>query len=586
MARRGPDHHAASEHRAGDRVVRLLHSRLSILDLDPRSHQPLTCGAATVAFNGEIYNYLELRAELEELGVAFHTQSDTEVLLQSYLQWGEACLDRFEGMWAFALWDSRQRRLLLARDRFAEKPLYLRYDGAGLFFASEVKFIEALRGEREAVNERQILRYLAHGYKSLYKGDETFQREVREVPAGSFLAVDGAGKTELRRYWQPSYRPRPMKFEEAVAGLRELLVESVKLRLRSDVPLAFCLSGGVDSGALVSIAAKLLGAEVHAYSILDTDERYDERDNIQATVRDAGCRNTLITLRPGQDHLDKIRRLVAYHDAPVATISYYVHSLLIEAMARDGFKVVMAGTAADELVTGYYDHFLLHLYELRDHPDFALRRQEWLEYIRPFIRNPLLQDPELYSKHPGFRDHIFDESELFRLYLKDDFREVFAEERYCDSLLRNRMLNELFHETTPVILHEEDLNAMFYSVENRSPYLDRRLFEFAFAIPPEHLIRGGYGKAVLREAMAGILNDTVRLDRRKKGFNASLLSLVDFSDPAARASLLDSSPIFDYLRRDRVEQAFLMKALPNSFSKFLFSFISAKMFLEGRSSPP
>ena len=161
-----------------------------------------------------------------------------------------------------------------------------------------------------------------------------------------------------------------------------------------------------------------------------------------------------------------------------------------------------------------------------------------------------------------------------------DFREAFFEERFCDSLLRNRMLNELFHEATPVILHEDDLNSMFYSVENRSPYLDSRLFQFSFSIPPEHLIRDGYGKYVLREAVKGILNDKVRLDRQKKGFNASFRALFDPRDPEDRDFLLSEGPIFDLVRRDRIEAMLGEETLSNSFSKFLFNFVSAKLFLE------
>ena len=160
-----------------------------------------------------------------------------------------------------------------------------------------------------------------------------------------------------------------------------------------------------------------------------------------------------------------------------------------------------------------------------------------------------------------------------------DFHETFIEQHYSDALLRNRMLNELFHEVVPAILHEDDLNSMRCSIENRSPYLDTKLFEFAYSIPDEHLIQGGYGKYILREAVKGILNDTVRQDRCKKGFNASIHSLIDLADKKNREFILDESKIYEYIDRDKVERLLEKDTLPNSYSKFLFNFLSAKIFL-------
>jgi asparagine synthase (glutamine-hydrolysing) len=266
---------------------------------------------------------------------------------------------------------------------------------------------------------------------------------------------------------------------------------------------------------------------------------------------------------------------------PVATTTYYVHSLLSEAIAARGYRVAFSGTAADELFTGYYDHFLLHLYEMRNRPDAARYEAEWAEHIQKFVRNPSLRNPRLYVDNPGEREHVFDNYAEFRTFARRPFDEAFTEKHFCDSLLRNRMMNEVFEEATRVILHEDDLNSMKVSIENRSPYLDSRLFAFAYSIPPEHLIHDGYGKYLLREAMKGILNDKVRLDRQKKGFNASIHSVVDFKNPKNLDYLLDEkSPIFNLVDREKVRALMSESWLPNHHSKFLFSFINAKIFLE------
>jgi asparagine synthase (glutamine-hydrolysing) len=580
MINRGPDRRASALFNSGEMHVALLHSRLSIIDLDARSDQPFTIGNCTIVFNGEIYNYIELRKVLESEGVAFHTASDTEVLLQAYIRYGEDCVSRLEGMWSFAVYDRDRQKLFLSRDRFAEKPLYYLSTPEGFWFGSEIKFIKALYGKSLRINNRQLLRYLVNGYKSLYKTEDTFFEEVREVRYATNLSIGSDLRPRLKRYWQPAFTSNPeMTLDEAVEGARHCLSESMRIRLRSDVPLAFCLSGGVDSAALASIAAKTFNYDVATFSIIDSDPRYNEKDLILETVRDLGCRHTLIDI-PSEESLPRLRRLISYHDAPVATISYHVHSLVSEAVSAGGYRVAFSGTSADELFTGYYDHYLLHLNEIAGRPDYGRYLDEWRRHVAVHVRNPLLKDPDLYARNPLFREHVYDNSAEFKDYLKEAFSDEFTEEHFCESLLRNRMLNELFHEATPVILHEDDLNSMMYSVENRSPYLDTRLFEFAYSIPPEHLIRDGFNKYVLREAVKGILNEPVRTSRQKKGFNASIYSVVDFDRKENRDWLLEPSEIYRYVDRDRMAALIRTRPQENSYSKFLFNFMNAKYFLE------
>ena len=204
MKRRGPDHQACESISAGTMQGRLLHSRLSIIDLDPRSNQPFTIGGTTVVYNGEIYNYVELRRELEKKGVEFQTQSDTEVLLQCYRIHGPDCVRFFEGMWAFAIWDAETRSLFLSRDRFAEKPLYYIETADGFYFGSEIKFLKALVERSLKVNQRHLLRQLVHGYKALYKTRETYFEEVQELRFAESILIGPDGASKRDRYWNRS----------------------------------------------------------------------------------------------------------------------------------------------------------------------------------------------------------------------------------------------------------------------------------------------------------------------------------------------------------------------------------------------
>jgi asparagine synthase (glutamine-hydrolysing) len=592
MRRRGPD--AAASYRfatqSGPEAL-LLHSRLSIIDLDERANQPFRIGSHVMVDNGELYNYVELRQLLEQRGDPFRTESDTEVLLRTLIDLGPAGLDRCEGMWALAVVNEADGSLLLSRDRFGEKPLYFHWDAAGIYFGSEIKFLAALRGTPFDVNHEHLHRYLVNGYKSLYKVRDTFFRGVFELPPATVYRISAAGRETASLYWTPAFAAdERMEYPEAVESVRDALVRSVKLRLRSDVPLAFCMSGGVDSNALISTAQRLCGYDVHGFTVMSDDARYEERAEIEAAVKELGVRHTPIPITADRFRENMVE-LVRQHDAPVYTISYYIHWLLMSAVAQAGYRIAISGTGADELFTGYYDHHNLYLYEMRDRSEFEPALASWNRSIAPLVRNPYLKNPRLYFENPGLRDHIYLDADAFAGYLERDWHEEFTETDYTPALLRNRMLNEMFHESVPVILHEDDLNAMYFSIENRSPFLDRQLFELAYRIPTRFLVRDGYAKIVLRDAMRGIVPDAVLNNRRKVGFNAPVTSFLKIDQPDVRDYLLASSPIFNHVRRDKIEKLLNEGAagsapLPNSQSKFLFNFLNAKVFLEQFGSGP
>jgi asparagine synthase (glutamine-hydrolysing) len=581
MVRRGPDQQDTRHfvNKAGLNI-HLLHSRLSIIDLDPRSNQPMSVGPLTIVLNGELYNYKEIRQDLLARGCHFRTTSDTEVLLAAVEKDGWDVLDRLEGMWAFAVYDANDGSLVLCRDRFGEKPLYLYRDQTGLYFGSEVKFIAALCGRSLAINRDQIYRYLINGYKSLYKEGHSFFSGLEELAPASLLTVNATGVASTRRYWLPPLvQDDTMSYEVAVEGARERLARSMELRLRADVPLAFCMSGGVDSNALISTARRVHGHDVHGFTVMTADERYDEEELVAAAVQELGIRHTAVRVS-SDGFLPRLRELIRYHDAPVYTITYYVQWLLMEQIAAQGYRISISGTAADELFTGYYDHHLAYLYEIRGLPELhETSRRNWLQHIEPIVLNPFLKNANVFVENPEFRNHIYLEADRFAGYMMKPWFEPFRETGYVKDLLRNRMLNELFHEAVPVILHEDDLNSMYYSVENRSPYLDRDLFEFCFSIPTRHLIRDGYAKAILRDSMRGILPDAIRSNRRKVGFNAPVEALLR-KDPTGRREILEDSPIWEFVRRDAIEGFLGRDRMVNSESKFLFNFLNAKVFLE------
>lgn len=583
MNRRGPDHQEWKHSQTADgRNCFLLHSRLSIIDLDPRANQPFKIGRKQIVFNGELYNYREIRKEVAATGYEFRTQSDTEVLLAAIDRLGWAVLDRCEGMWAFAVFDEADGSLTLCRDRFGEKPLYVHRAEDGLYFASEPKAVFGLLGRKLPPDHNHLYSYLVNGYRSIYKRQgQTFFDGLSELPSSGLLRIDGNGVESQKLYWRPECRiDDSMSFDDSVAIAREKLIRSVELRLRADVPIAFCMSGGVDSNAIISVAKNVFDYDVHGFTIANTDSRYEEQDVVDESVRELGVRHTNIPVNT-KDFLPNMRRLVEYHDAPIYTISYYAHWLLMQAVSEAGYRISVSGTAADELYTGYFDHHLFHMAEIHEDKDtFEKVKAGWMQRVQPGVRNPLLRNPEAFIVNPGFRDHLYLNNDEFATFLHQDWSEPFVETNYTEHVLRNRMMNEMFYESTPVILHEDDLNAMYFSIENRSPFLDRDLFDHCYRMPSRHLIRDGFAKVVLRESMRGIVPNCVLDCARKVGFNAPIFDFLDIKDPDVRASLLDESPVFDHIRRDKIEQLLGKDDLPNSESKFLFYFLSTKMFLE------
>ncbi|MEQ8601985.1 MAG: asparagine synthase (glutamine-hydrolyzing) [Marivibrio sp.] len=581
MANRGPDGSGVYRADAAAGRLTLLHTRLSIVDLAARSGQPFVKDGLALVFNGEIYNFPELRATLQADGAAFRTGGDTEVVLEAWRRWGEGALERFEGMFAFALWDEAAETLVLARDRFGEKPLYwMRGADGALVFASEIKVLAALTGERPRIDEDQLRRYLVNGYKGLLTVRRTFYADVRDFPPASLARIDRPHAPEPKTYWTLSYRPdQLMTAEQAIEGAREAVHRAIRMRLRADVPAAIRLSGGIDSNVIAGVAAGVHQHPVTCFSIVEDDPRYDETAAINATLRRLQLPSVQIPI-PRENFLDRLDDMIAYFDGPPLTISYYLHWLVSEAIHDAGFKMALGGTGADELFTGYYDHYLFWLAAMRDAPDFERLVEGWRATYGRFVRNPELQDPCAFIREPDRRAHIFLGRERFSGYLRAPFDEPHAETRYADSPIRNRLLNELFHETVPVMLHDDDLAAMRWSVENRAAYLDRDLAEFLFTVPDRHLVQKGLPKYLLREAGRGLVDDAILDNPRKQGINAPVTSFVDFRDPAVRARLLDGGPLFDIVDKAAFEGLLDHDVALNSESKFLFSLTAAKLFLD------
>ena len=584
MINRGPDNQSYKKFIFGNKLLYLFHSRLSIIDLREVSNQPFSYKGYHLIFNGEIYNYKELKKKyLNEF--TFKTNSDTEVLLYMYIKYGKNFEEKLNGMWSFIIFDENKKKLHVSRDRFGEKPLhYFINNNNDFFFSSEIKNIQTLTGTKLDLNLKTIQRFLVFGYKSLYKYDDHYYKSLKRLKASTFLEINSDLNYSLENYYTPSVKINSLSVEENIENTKYLLIESVKSRMISDVPIAFSLSGGVDSTAITNIAKKILNKNISTYSILDDDIRYDESSNINKSLRTLESKHQFIDLKT-KFNLESLSQLINYHDEPLCSINFFSDSLLKKEMRSDGHKVSISGIGADEYFAGYWDHhsYLMHELKSSDKNKYEIFKNDWLNHIMPLIQNPILKKTDLFEiKGLDFNSFRYQDNDVYSKLLIGGFEENQNDFKFnTTSILKNRMLNELFFETLPIALDNEDLNSMYHSVENRSPFLNHDLVDYVNTIPSNQLINNGYSKYILREAINGIADDEVRLDRNKRGFNASTESFLSNSQQDTLDLMNSDSILYDIVDKENIIN--FMNG-ENSFEnwdkKFLFNLINVKIFLD------
>jgi asparagine synthase (glutamine-hydrolysing) len=511
MIHRGPDDQGIWS----DRTAGLAFRRLAVIDLDPRSNQPLHFEGLHLTFNGEIYNYLELRSELQSLGHAFVTAGDGEVLIHAWREWGEAALDRLNGMFAMALWDEREQSLTLASDPFGEKPLYYCEAPGRLAFGSDIRaLIEAVDG-LGAPDERALEVFVAR--KLMPAPDGSFFAGVKRLPAAHLLRWR-AGNVAVLRYWAPRRIEVPTHYEDAATELRELLVDAIRVRLRSDVPVGTSLSGGLDSSAVVALSAKL-GHEQRRHAFTATFPGY-ERDEWAFAQQAAAAADVLEhhAVEPKSDQLlDDLETLIRDQEEPIGSTSIYAQWRVNQAAREAGVVVLLDGQGADELFGGY--PWMVGTAAMAGGPRAIARalraggsqrattlRMLMSAYMpdrlagvyRRRSASPYVS-PDVVARTIGFEPPV----------------PVFSE----GSAMRRELLLETFVTSLPTLLRYADRSSMAHSREVRLPYLDRRVAEFALSLPASFLWRDGFAKAILRDAVRGLVPDPILARRDKVAFD-------------------------------------------------------------------
>jgi asparagine synthase (glutamine-hydrolysing) len=521
--------------------IGLGHRRLSIVELSLLGHQPMCTPDERfwIIFNGEIYNYIEIRAELESLGEVFYTHSDTEVILVAYRRWGSNCLSKFNGMWALAIYDTLKQEIFISRDRFGVKPLYYWIGPHGdFYFASEIKQFTILPEWEAVINHQMAYDYLAWGLCD--HTEETLFKGVFQLEGGCFIKINvaemGAGIkiswTKERWYTLDTEEVFKGSFEEAKSHFRNIFNDAVRLRLRADVEVGTGLSGGLDSSSIVCTISRQLREQnsqelQNTFSACVADKRYDERNYMEIVEKHASVKAHYIYPQL-LDLFERLDKLVWHQDEPFAGTSIFAESCVFELVASTPVRVTLDGHGADEILGGYHVFFAHRLAGF-------LRRGNFIAYLRDLktLKDRYGYDrktmtlaavkriiPKWIGKLMGSSSPDNDRSERWLDFeqLQVQRRNPFVAKGESKIGIRELSKAQLLYTSLPVQLHWVDRDSMTYSIESRAPFLDYRLVEFIISCPDDFKVKNGITKLALRESLKEVLPADIYNRIDKMGF--------------------------------------------------------------------
>lgn len=504
-----------------DKNIGLGFLRLSILDLSSQGHQPMfdDTGRFMIIHNGEVYNYIELREELKKKGYSFRSNTDTEVILKSFVEWGEECLDKFNGMWSFTIYDRDTKKLFCARDRFGIKPFYYYWDNIRFIFASEIPPILLLLNSKPNPNHQAVFDYMV--FNRTDQTEQTFFKEIKKLPHGHTLTLElqGFDPTPQINKWYDLRKQvyKSTGFDNA-EEFRELFQSAVGLRLRSDVPVGVCLSGGLDSSSIVSVLLKEYRFEdLHTFSAVYGKGRHgDESDFIREF--NGLVRHMHFTYPSEQTLYEDLECFVRAHAEPIPSTAPYAQFKVME-LAKDHVVVTLDGQGADESLGGYHYFFGYYFKDLLKHWRLLKLLHESVHYAWQHRSLFGLKSFVYFMTPQKTRTNLrVAEKEYLKPLIKEyNSHSVIASELYGSANLQEALINH-FEYKLEHLLKWEDRNSMWFSLEARVPFLDYRLVEKMLATGSKLIIDRGTTKVILREAMNGTLPEKIRQRRDKVGF--------------------------------------------------------------------
>ena len=511
MEHRGPDDKGFFT----DEKIALGHRRLSIIDLSEKGHQPMQRDNLVIVYNGEIYNYIELRKELEQKGYIFFSDTDTEVILFAFKEWGRDCLKKFNGMWAFAIWDKNKKELFCSRDRYGIKPFYYYYNNDVFAFASEIRALLSCPFVKKEPNDKTVYEYLAAEMTDY--SDHTFFKNIKQLEPSNYLLIKDK-KFEKGKYYNLSFNPELGRFDSKKAeGYAEqfllLLQDSVRLRMRSDVPVGSCLSGGLDSPAVVCLMTKFLkGEKQKTFSFYS--EEFDEREYIEKVVKKAGAQDYYVSCS-GENFWQDINRIVLQQEEPFKSTSIYAQWKVMELAEQNNVKVLLDGQGADEIMgyPGQAGSYFLQLFLNARIISFFQETNNINLFFNHFIRYIAPKKLVMFLRKQKIESLKYINSGLEKKYGPAEILPRGARANFNQALFEGITGSGLRR-----LLKYEDKNSMAFSRESRLSFLDYRLVDFVSSLPAVFKAHKGTSKYLQRLAVKNLIPAEIIARKDKMGF--------------------------------------------------------------------
>ena len=584
MKLRGPDFQDSKKFNIGNLNVLFCSSRLSIIDTFKRSNQPFEDENGILTFNGEIYNYLELKKDLKKKKILFKTKSDTEVLLKYLNYYGVDKLNNIHGMWSFAYYSKKNNKLYLCRDKFGEKPAFYSLDKKKKFFifGSNVNYIRKLSVENYKINEDKIYDYLRYGFRSIYSQNTTFFKEINFVNPGEIIEI--GKKFTIKKYSYlklNKYTPKVKNFNLGKKILKNKINEIIPKTFNSDVPVAFLLSGGVDSSILSYIAKKNL-KKTKFYSLKNTDPNYDESKNIKSIIKNNKLNHEFININKSLNSYVTIEKLIKDTAFPLVSSTNLAINEICKKVKKDGYKVIMTGHGADEMFSGYYAHHLSYLMSIEKTNIFKKNYNLWKKNTRPFIRTEVLKNFDLFKKSYKKNSYNFESDiyEKFFKFKKNIKKPVKILSKKNKDFFISHLDNDLFYDNFPSQAHSIDNISMHNSIESRAPFVNHYFYNLRNNMSKNFLVKNGLAKFILRDIYKNKIPEMIILNPNKTGFYLPLAEFLNLKSKKIFNFIFMNKFLKKIIKLNLIKKKYYNGRLSQQDQKFVFHLYNIAIFMK------
>jgi asparagine synthase (glutamine-hydrolysing) len=572
LKRRGPDNNGISRFHKNKKNLLLIHTRLSIIDLNENSNQPFSDEEGIIVFNGMIYNFLELRKLLKKKRIKLNTFSDTEVLLKLLNIYKEKTFKMLDGMWSISYYNFKDSNLILSRDRFGQKPLYYQLLKDSFFFSNSIAALNSLTQKKLKFNKRKVRDLLTYPDKSYGIDTNTLFDGVYQFPAGSYLKIDlnKKSKIKFKKYWNLKIRKNNFSFKKACKEFKKLFISSMRNYVISDVKNSSLVSGGLDSNAIVSQANKI--SKISGYSLISTNKKYDERPRIKDSERYNKFKTKFISSK-SNNSFKLLKDIINDSYNILLTPTALGLALLCKKIKKEGNRVLLSGIGGDELFSGYYINYLSHIISYKGKKKYEEKINFWDKNIKKFIRNKNLKNFEKSNEsYNRYNLNFYTEGKaILKNYLKKPSN--IKVKKCSKDIFYNNMLQNIFFQSIPSQLLQSDLVTMFFSIELRAPFLSHKFFDFVYKLDKDYFMYKGQPKSLQRNAMKKYYPKSIYNDYEKVGFYSPFKSFFKKQDMKSIKFYLKNCKVLKEFLKNK-NFAYLINKKNNLItheeSKFLF----------------